>query len=448
MARERPGKPCPAAVSDAVGLEPAPRYLDRMKEARDELVRIDDQGVAHPIGGIASQRLRSRTGAYRMLPAPGHVVFMRFTGEDGRRDAEDGAVVRLAGEIAAPGAMCEVFALLGHAGWRGELAVLDGEAARSVYFDQGMVVGVQTNVEDERIGNVLYRFGVISGDQHEQILAVVRTGKRYGAAAVELGILQQDQVYSHLAKQIQEVVFSILTVDDGTFFFLDGFDEGRLVARQTISANALLMDAVTRMDEIRYFEEKIPSPDYVPVRIETSRTPEEEYVAIHQAVDGHRSVEEIGRVTGRGVFETTKALYALTQSKHVIMHPPPMTGGLGAVVATANEALRTLHRRADDNALGEDLRSSLSSFAVGAGVYQILFRGAGPDAQGLLDPDKVESNLALLLHGEDPEQVLKQMLHDYVGFAVFSLGGMMGGDEEQAITDLVGDLLSRLRPCA
>ena len=27
----------------------------------------------------------------------------------------------------------------------------------------------------------------------------------------------------------------------------------------------------------------------------------------------------------------------------------------------------------------------LSSFAVGAGVYDILFRGAGPDAEGVLD---------------------------------------------------------------
>jgi hypothetical protein len=57
--------------------------------------------------------MRLREGAYRMLPSPRHLVFMRYTGADGRRDLEDGAIVRLAGEITAPGAMCDVLAILG-----------------------------------------------------------------------------------------------------------------------------------------------------------------------------------------------------------------------------------------------------------------------------------------------------------------------------------------------
>ena len=115
-----------------------------MRDGKAELVRIDNRGEAHPIGNIAGQRLRARAGAYRMLPSPAHVVFMRYTGEDGRRDAEDGAIVRLAGEVTAPGALCDVLALLGQTGWRGELVVLDGEDARSVFFDQGNVVGAVT----------------------------------------------------------------------------------------------------------------------------------------------------------------------------------------------------------------------------------------------------------------------------------------------------------------
>ena len=51
-----------------------------MKEPRDELVRIDSRGEAHPIGAVAGQRMRARTGAFRVLPSPGHVVFMRYTG--------------------------------------------------------------------------------------------------------------------------------------------------------------------------------------------------------------------------------------------------------------------------------------------------------------------------------------------------------------------------------
>src|SRR3954466_3686830 len=267
-----------------------------MRDGKAELVRIDGGGVAHPIGAIASQRLRARAGAYRMLPAPAHVVFMRYTGEDGRRDAEDGAIVRLAGEVTAPGALCDVLALLGQTGWRGELVVLDGDDTRSVFFDQGNVVGALTNVADERLGSVLYRYGVIDAAQRDSIMELVKGGKRFGAAAIELGVLKQDQIYAYISKQVDEIVFATLTVGDGTFFFLDNFDEARLVSRRTVSANALLMDGVTRMDEMRYFRLKIPSIEHVPVKHEGRGGPEHEYQVAFDAVDGRSSVGEIGRV--------------------------------------------------------------------------------------------------------------------------------------------------------
>ena len=122
-----------------------------MKHARDEMVWIDHEGVATPLGEVAGARMRQREGAYRMLPTPGHLVFLRYTGNDGRRDLEDGPIVRMAGEITASGGMTDVLALLGQAGPRGELVVMDGETKRSVFFEHGNIVGVQTDAEDERI---------------------------------------------------------------------------------------------------------------------------------------------------------------------------------------------------------------------------------------------------------------------------------------------------------
>jgi hypothetical protein len=417
-----------------------------VKEARSELVRIDASGVAHPIGNVASQRMRSRAGAFRLLPAPQHVVFMRFTGEDGRRDAEDGAIVRLAGEITAPGAMCDIIALLAQTGWRGELAVLDGPTARSVYFEQGNVVGAQTNVETERIGMVLYKFGVITGEQHERVMERVKTGARYGSAAVELGIVTQEQVFQYLGKQIDEVVFATLMVGDGTFFFLDGFDESRLVAHHVVSANALLMDAVTRMDEMQYFRQKIPSAEHIPFRLSNGDPPPGEFAATFAAVDGGLSVEGVGRGTGLGEFETTKHIYGLLQSKHVGVHPPKIGGGLSAIIETANEALRLVHQEADAVDIGRDLRASLASFAVGAGVYDMLFRGAGPSATGTFASERVADNASLVAHGDDPEGVLQQMLFDYVGFAVFSAGSVLGPEKEADLARQVTAITARLQP--
>ncbi len=419
-----------------------------MKDGRDELVRIDSRGTAHPIGVTASQRLRAREGAYRLLPAPKHVVFMRFTGEDGRRDADDGALVRLAGEIAEPGAVCDIIALVAQAGWRGELVVSDPESTRSIYFDQGNVVGVQTSAEEERLGMVLYRFGAISEEQHEAIVEKMKSGLRFGEAAAEVGALSHEKLYEYIGKQVEEVVFSTLTIADGTFFFLDGFDDGRLVSRHTVSASALLMDGVTRMDEVRYFRQKVPSAECVPVKLEAATAPAEEFAATYAAIDGKSSVEDIGRLTGKGEFVTTKDLYALVQSKHVSVHAPRVSGGPAGLVTIANSALQVIHSHADGAGKGDSLRQSLASFAVGAGVYDILFRGAGPNAEGVLDARAVAENSVIVAAGSDPENILKQMLHEYVSFALFSAGTALGSEKEGELKKEVGAVLSKLRPQA
>jgi hypothetical protein len=417
-----------------------------MKDRRTELVRVDSKGVVHPIGVTASQRLRQRSGAFRLLPSPVHVVLMRLTGEDGQRDDEDGAVVRLAGEITAPGDMTDVLAMIAQANWKGELSVLDTEHSRAIFFEQGNVVGVQTTCDEERLGSVLYRYGAITKEQQEAILDKMKNGARFGEAAAEIGFITSEKLYQYIAKQIEEVVFATLTVGDGTFFFLDGYDESRLVSRHMVSAGALLMDGVTRMDEMRYFRQKIPTADYVPVRIESHTSPAKEFADTYAAVDGKSSIQEIGRKTGKGEFVITKHLFALAQSKHIAIHPPRAEGGPAGLVSAANSALLTIHQHADRANKGDALRESLSSFAVGAGVYDILFRGAGPNQEGVLETKVVAENSVLVAFGSDPENMLKQMLHEYVSFALFSAGTALGSEKENELKREVASVLQKLRP--
>jgi hypothetical protein len=416
-----------------------------MRDPRAELVRIDSHGQAHAIGSVASQRLRSREGAYRLLPTPRHIVFMRYTGEDGQRDASDGAIVRLAGEITAPAAVCDIVALLAQTGWRGELCVLDDDHVRSIFFDRGNIVGAATNVELERIGSVLYKFGAIDRAQLDGALDAQAGGKRFGEVVVERGWLSREQLYQYMSRQIEEIVFAVLGVSDGTFFFLDGFDDARLVVRHTVGASALLIDSVTRMDEVRFFRQKIPSSEHVPVRSEGS-VPPAEFARVYEAVDGSRSVEAVGRLTGLGEFETTKHLYALVQSHCVAIHPPPVTGGPHAIVAAANAALSAIFRVVAASGHEKELSQSLASFAVGAGVYDILLRGAGPDADGRLDADVVVENSVLVAAGAPPAHVLRQMLHEYVSFALFSVGAALGSAAEADLVRQVAPMLAVLRP--
>jgi hypothetical protein len=108
--------------------------------------------------------------------------------------------------------------------------------------------------------------------------------------------------------------------------------------------------------------------------------------------------------------------------------------------------MRDLFATAAAHGKALEVRESLASFAVGAGVYDLLFRGAGPDAEGALDPERVAENAGIVAGGADPDHVLKQMLHEYVSFALFSLGAALGSDIEAEVTHKVGAHLGTLRP--
>lgn len=425
-----------------------------MEDEREELVRIDSTGAAHPVGRIASQRLRARQGAFRLMPAPSHLVVMRLVGEDGRRDDEDGPIFRLSGEIPNPGALCDIVGLVGQAGWAGELVVLDGSTSRSVFFEHGHVVCAQSSAEGERLGEVLYRYGALTEEQVAATAAAVTSEVRFGEASVRLGFLTNEKLFHLMSKQAEEIVYAVLLVGDGMFYFLDSYDASRLHCRINLSVNGLLMEGVRRMDETKYFRERIPSDLHVPERIPGRSPPDPEFEKVFEAVDGTRSVADICRVVGQGEFEVTQAVFSLVQAGKVVVHAPRPTGP-AAIVALFNQAIHIIFDEMDRVQHGDEVREQLASFATGAGIYDALLQGAGPAADGTVEVERVVQNAQVLVGPEQDEVMLAQWLYEYVSFALFVAEPLLRqGDapvsraspEQRELSRRVAELIAPLAP--
>jgi hypothetical protein len=388
--------------------------------------------------------MRARKGAFRLMPSPAHVIFQRYVGEDGERDEDDGAIVKLAGEVTAPGALCDVVGLVAQAGWKGELAVLSGETTRSLFFEAGNILGAQTNVVAERIGTLLYRLGVLSAEQVAAVEAALTGGRRFGEVAVTLGLLTREKLFEVMTKQTHEVAFATLLVADGMFYFLDRYEPSRLAMRPHVSASSLLMEGVQRMDESKYFRERIPSDTHVPVPIAGRSDPAEELRAVWQASDGRRSVLEVGRATGLGEFEVTRALFQLVQTGFIHVSPPMPEGPL-ALVSIFNEALSMIFRAAERVGKAQLLREHLGQFASSIGVYDALFAGAGPTDDGRLDEQRTVQNVKTL-GGSDADALLAQWLYEYASFALFDAGSQLSKDDEQSLSKEVSELIQVLAP--
>jgi hypothetical protein len=414
-----------------------------VRSERRDLARVQATGKIEPLDAGATRELASREGTYRILPAPRGVILMR-----GMEPTLTGAI-RLAGEITAPGTVCDVFMMLSQMGWRGQLVLTDGEATRTVFLEKGNVLGAQTSVDDERLGAVMYRYGVLSKDDLARVAARTQRGSRFGAVALELQLISEREVYRCLRHQVEEITFATFALASGTFCFLDGFDAAKLVSHQVIAAQALLMDGITRMDEIRYFREKVPSAEYVPERVPglPAPPPSGEYGPIYALIDGTRSVAELGRLSGRGEFAVTKDVYGLERLGIVNVKPPARIGGPLGVLQLGNRVLRTIHAEADAAGKGRELRKGLASYiGGGSGTYGVLSLMTVAEADGSLDIARFDKNVQRL--GEAAERTLRHMLYEYISFAIFCVGAAAGRQREAELSQALEAELKELEPRA
>jgi hypothetical protein len=390
-----------------------------MPKGRDDLVRIDVAGVVHPVGETARVRLQGRAGTFHVLPAPSHMVVLR------QAEGEAGVETRtclLSGEIRDAGALCDVASFLGVTPHKGELVVIDAGASRSVFVDGGYVVGARSSVASERLGEVLYAHGVL--DETKLASSQELAGKqhlRLGEAAVQLGFVDRERLFGLMAVQTQEIFHATLLASSGAFYFLDSFDESELEARHRLSIATLVREGVRRMHETRFFRARIPSPQHVPVAVAQTPQSEPELSPVFAAIDGERSIADIGRALGLGEFEVTRAVFQLVQGGHATIGPPRIRPA--AAVEVFNGAIALLLRELDAIDEGDAVRLQLASRVASSAPLTHVLSGAGPSDDGTFDAARVLANLAQIPGAAAArtraEAALGRLLHEHASYALF-----------------------------
>lgn len=377
----------------------------------DDVVKIAPSGDASAVGPRAARRLQARAGVYRLLPSPPNYVVMKQWA-----DSTPTRACLLSGEIRSAGVLCDVLSFVGHTGWRGEFLVQDPDdgMSRSLFFEDGSVVAAQSAALNERLGEVLYRYGVLTREQVAQCGDASADGTlRFGEAAVKLRFLTREALFAHMSRQTEEVFYGMLLASRGVFYFLDGLDDTQLSWRQPLSMSALVREGVRRMHETKYFRARIPTDQHIPVRTPNRQPPDADPHSIYGAIDGARNIAELGRVAHVGEFDVTRAVFQLIQSGHVAIRPPRLPPN--AMVGVYNQAIGLILRELDAMDEGDAIREQLTSFAVQRGIAR-LFENAEPADDGSLDGDRIAQNLAASGLGEE---ALARGLYDYASFALF-----------------------------
>jgi hypothetical protein len=410
-----------------------------------DLVVIGPDGSIRVAGRGAERRLRDRAGRYHLVAdAPGLLILKE---ETGGTSALQGTRVAMAGELLSRTSVLEVVNIVANANWRGELHVFDDDSHRVLAVDQGALKHAHSDHPDDRLGQVLYRNGMLSRAQLDELLRAIGPEKRLGQLLLEKQVLTQEQLFAQLQKQVEQIFFSALLARTGHYVFAVP-DESAEPPNHTVHlpVQALLMEGVQRIDEMALFRERIPHDDVCPVAQPkvTQLTLDENAQLVLTYADGQRTIEDISRETGLGQFMTVKAIYGMMQQGGVLLKAKKTVDadGVRRLVRQFNDVLRDVFMAVATYGGIDQTRSTLEAWITGSGYGPIF--GEHVEEDGSIPPARVVEAMATV-EADSPMEALHQALHELAAFALFAATTTLPRDQELALSRDVNSRLKRIR---
>jgi hypothetical protein len=270
----------------------------------------------------------------------------------------------------AEAAVAELLQHLRASAATGVLTLVHGGAKKSLYVQEGRVVFANSNLPNDRLGEILLREGKITVEEYEASIKAISKGKRQGKALVEMGALSPKDLWEAVQFQVREIVYSVFRWEEGEFHF-EASDAPRK-ERITVDLDVvdLVLAGLRRVDANGAIQSRVPEGHLVLERVPgdalSGLEPYEEHVL--EIVDGERSVTEVCRDSEIGDNETLKVLYALLM--------------VGAVRAKGRKVV-TL----DQDFVPEDtVLTVLASFNQMYGnIFKHMVREVGPIAENVLE---------------------------------------------------------------
>lgn len=214
----------------------------------------------------------------------------------------------------------------------GLLTFSSGEERRAVHLRHGHIVSGDTNIREDRMGEVLVRHGLLSqADLKRATGFVLRDKKRLGIVLVELGLLDQAGLEDALALHVREVLGRIFAWSQGSYEFEekpeDAAAQGELTLR--LSTGELILQAARSVqdpDVVRYNLgdiDRVLALSSDPLRRfqKITLTPADGYVL--SRIDGTLSAREVLELIPLPESETQRSLFGLLSTGIVEFQPGP-----------------------------------------------------------------------------------------------------------------------------
>lgn len=285
----------------------------------------------------------------------------------------------------------------------------------TVDFAGGRVVDAHIRDNPHQIGQMLLRSGRITEAElrrAEGIQSQAGEPRRLGDILVAIGAVSQRELERQVRRQVEAVVFELMSWSEGFF----SFEEGEVGIDATaegagLSAESLLMEAARRIDEWARIADRIPGPQVIPAFADGDAGPASlldlrpnEWQVL-AAIDGASDLRAIAITAGVSEFEAARIAYGLLATGVLRLAPPARVQAAPADdalvhVSDARDALRD-GRHADALAAAERAIAQAPNVAEAHAL-------AGEALAGLerLDAADAAFRSALSIDGRNPSWLM------------------------------------------
>jgi len=188
---------------------------------------------------------------------------------------------------------------------------------RQIYFDGGIMLFATSNLEEDRIEEILLKKGKITTDQYYHVRGIISKERiRFGKSLVDLGYLNPQDFILAVKNQAEEIILGLFQWEDGEVRFEDRQFSDNII-RLKLSASNLIFQGIKKVNKPEYFNNIAPPFDTVlyfsnePINLFQDITLSEEDKYVLSLLDGHLTIHEILSVSSLGSFITLKVLCAL-----------------------------------------------------------------------------------------------------------------------------------------
>lgn len=425
-----------------------------------DYIELDGQGRIKASSRRVLKHLSSRKGKWRLVPSPDELLILQRIAEPADEKGTDSGLKRighvmLSGVIERSGDLVDFLTFIYTNKKTGVLVVLNDTVKKTLFFGSGDLRMATSNLPEDRIGAVLYRYGLVTHEQLEEALDKAKGRRRLGQVLVDLEVLTVHELYKCIRRQIEDIFYSVLLYRTGEFYFYTMQQDANLPVNMNLSTNNLLMEGVRRIDEMSYFREKLPSsatvleisPDVPPKKLEEKES------RVYCLIDGKRSVADLGRESRLGEFETTKIVFHLLQMRYIrIVEHGEVTKGLKPVdavealhqvVETFNQVFTKIYAEVTAKGRKEELLKDTQSFFDGSTGYGGLFDSIALREDGSIPPAAVLENLDAL-DEKNKTDFLYRALNELMFFEMFSAGQALSQKDEKALRSRLNEIFATL----